>query len=114
MATADQVKALLRRHAEDDDAHFYSVTMQLAGRAARGGQSKSAQELRDLVDSLRAQSGQPKSRPGPVPQPRGGAGAGESARTRSATPGSRPSSSPSQPDPSICRRRAADFRPGRT
>lgn len=71
MATADQVKALVRSHGERDDAHFYSVAMQVAARAARGGQARFAQELRDLVDSLRAQSGQPTARPVPVAQPRG-------------------------------------------
>ena len=53
MATADQVKALVRTHAEGDDTKFYSVALQVAARAARGGQGHFAQELRDLVDSLR-------------------------------------------------------------
>ena len=50
MATADQVKALIRSHAEGDDTKFYSVALQVAARAARGGHSHFAQELRDLVD----------------------------------------------------------------
>ncbi len=71
VATAEQVKALVRSHADGDDVHFYSVAMQVAARAARGGQGKFAQELRDLVDSLRTQTGQRKVRPVPVTQPRG-------------------------------------------
>jgi SpoVK/Ycf46/Vps4 family AAA+-type ATPase len=73
MATADQVKALVRSHAEGDDTKFYSVALQVAARAARGGQSHFAQELRDLVDALRKQqpSASSQARPIPVAQPRG-------------------------------------------
>lgn len=72
MATADQVKALIRSHAEGDDSKFYSVALQVAARAARGGQSHFAQELKELVDSLRTQKGRiPSVRPIPVAQPRG-------------------------------------------
>jgi SpoVK/Ycf46/Vps4 family AAA+-type ATPase len=71
MATADQMKALLRSHAEGDDTKFYSVALQVAARAARGGQSHFAQELRDLVDSLRKEIPRSPSRPIPVAQPRG-------------------------------------------
>ena len=53
MATNDQLKALVQSHGEGDDSQFYSVAMQVAAKAARGGQSKFAQELRDLVDQLR-------------------------------------------------------------
>lgn len=71
MATADQVKALVRSHAEGDDTKFYSVALQVAARAARGGQSHFAQELRDLVDSLRREQPKSANRPIPVAQPRG-------------------------------------------
>src|SRR6185437_4691750 len=70
MATADQVKALVRSHAEGDDTKFYSVALQVAARAAQGGQSHFAQELRDLVDALRKASPS-QGRPIPVNQPRG-------------------------------------------
>ncbi|ACY23400.1 AAA ATPase central domain protein [Gordonia bronchialis DSM 43247] len=53
MATNDQLKALVVSHADGDDSQFYSVAMQVAAKAARSGQSKFAQELRDLVDDLR-------------------------------------------------------------
>jgi SpoVK/Ycf46/Vps4 family AAA+-type ATPase len=71
MATADQLKALIRSHAEGDDTKFYSVALQVAARAARGGQSRFAQELRDLVDALRKEPGRRAARLIPVTQPRG-------------------------------------------
>ncbi len=71
MATADQVRALIRSHAEGDDTKFYSVALQVAARAARSGQSHFAQELRDLVDSVRSQPARAHGRPTPVAQPRG-------------------------------------------
>ena len=42
MATNDQLKALVQSHGEGDDSQFYSVAMQVAAKAARGGQSKFA------------------------------------------------------------------------
>ena len=71
MATADQMKALVRSHAEGDDTKFYSVALQVAARAARGGHGHFAQELRDLVDTLRRQPLRAPGRPIPVAQPRG-------------------------------------------
>jgi SpoVK/Ycf46/Vps4 family AAA+-type ATPase len=71
VASADQVKALVRSHAEADDAKFYSVALQVAARAARGGQSHFAHELRDLVDALRKEAHPTSGRPIPVAQPRG-------------------------------------------
>lgn len=54
MATADQVKALVRSHGEGDDDQFYSVALQVAARAARSGQNQFAKDLRELVDSVRS------------------------------------------------------------
>jgi SpoVK/Ycf46/Vps4 family AAA+-type ATPase len=71
MATADQVKALVRSHAEGNDPQFYSVAMQVAARASRGGQSHFAQELRDLIDEVRKRAPSPKGRVVAVTQPRG-------------------------------------------
>lgn len=74
MANADQVKALIKSHAEGDDVRFYSVALQVAARAARSGQGHLAQELRDLVDGLRKETprrAQPKGSPVPVAKPRG-------------------------------------------
>lgn len=58
MATNDQLKALVKSHADGDDPQFYAVAMQVAAKAARAGQAKFAQELRDLVNDLRERSGQ--------------------------------------------------------
>ena len=75
MATADQVKALIRSHAERDDERFYAIAMQVAAQAARQGHAKFALELRNLVDQAKARA---KAEPGglraravPVVQPRG-------------------------------------------
>jgi SpoVK/Ycf46/Vps4 family AAA+-type ATPase len=73
MATNDQVKALVKSHADGDDPQFYSVAMQVAAKAARSGQEKFAQELRDMVDQLR-KKGAASARVAsvvPVSQPRG-------------------------------------------
>ncbi len=53
VATNDQLKALVKSHADRDDPQFYSIAMQVAAKAARAGHEKFAQELRDMVDSLR-------------------------------------------------------------
>lgn len=75
MAKADQIKALIRSHAEGDDARFYAVAMQVAAQAARSGHGKFAQELRQLVDRAkeRAKTVQAVPTPKPIPmaQPRG-------------------------------------------
>lgn len=75
MASADQLKALVRCHAEGDDARFYAVAIQVAAQAARSGHGKLAQELRDLVDQMKARKRAPEpsrqSKPVPLAQPRG-------------------------------------------
>lgn len=77
MATNDQVKALVKSHADGDDPQFYAIAMQVAAKAARTGQAKFAQELRDLVNELRELAGN-KARVAsivPFAQPRGELGA---------------------------------------
>jgi len=75
MAKADQIKALIRSHAEGDDTRFYAVAMQVAAQAARNGHGKFAQELRELVDRAKERAKAAASTPGPKPipmaQPRG-------------------------------------------
>lgn len=75
MATAEQVKALIRSHADGDHERFYAIAIQVAAQAARNGHTKFAHELRDLVDQVKARSrvlepvrGQ---KPVPLAQPRG-------------------------------------------
>lgn len=50
MATADQIKALLKSHAERDDARFYSVALQVAAKEARQGHNKLADDLKSLIE----------------------------------------------------------------
>jgi SpoVK/Ycf46/Vps4 family AAA+-type ATPase len=74
MANAEQVKALVRSHAEGDDSRFYAVAMQVAAHAARSGHARFAQELRDVVDEAKTKtdSGSVRGlRPTPLAQPRG-------------------------------------------
>lgn len=53
MATAEQVKALLKSYSEGEGEHFVSVALQIAAHAARTGKEKLALELRDLVDEIK-------------------------------------------------------------
>ncbi len=53
MATAEQVKALLKSYGEGNGEHFASVALQIAADAARGGKGQLAQQLRDLVDDIK-------------------------------------------------------------
>ena len=75
MATADQVKALIRSHADGDDSRFYAIAMQVAAQAARSGHGKFADELRALVDQVKARAKAVETVRGPQPvplaQPRG-------------------------------------------
>lgn len=73
MATSEQLKALLRSHAEGDEARFLAVALQVAATAARQGHGRLAQELRELVDELKARGPLPPRPTGPTPiaQPRG-------------------------------------------
>ena len=69
MASAKQLKALLKSYADGDEAQFYSVAMQLAAHEAKLGHGKLARELRDLID--RAKILKPTASLIPLAQPRG-------------------------------------------
>jgi SpoVK/Ycf46/Vps4 family AAA+-type ATPase len=71
MPSADQIKALLKAYAQGDEAHFYSIAMQIAAGEARAGHGKLAEELRDLIDKARVRV--PPAGPSPIPiaRPRG-------------------------------------------
>jgi SpoVK/Ycf46/Vps4 family AAA+-type ATPase len=72
MATAQQIKALLKSYSEADAAHFVSVAMQIAAHEARSGRAKMAAELKKLIDDI-----QEKQRQGgavgavPIARPKG-------------------------------------------
>jgi len=53
MATAEQLKALLRSYSEADGEQFLSVAMQIAAHAAKTGKPKLADELKGLVQDVR-------------------------------------------------------------
>jgi SpoVK/Ycf46/Vps4 family AAA+-type ATPase len=70
MATADQIKALIKSHLRDDDDRFVAVAMQVAAHAARQGHVRMADEIRALVDQ--AKTYKPvAARPVPIARPRG-------------------------------------------
>ena len=68
MASADQLKALIKSHAAGDDDRFYSVALQVAAKEARRGHAAYAQELKELVDDAK---GRRHKRVVPVAKPRG-------------------------------------------
>ena len=50
MATADQLKSLLKSHAARDDERFYSIALQVAAKEARQGHNKLAKDIKGLVE----------------------------------------------------------------
>ncbi len=72
MATAEQLKALLRSYVYGDGDQFLTVSMQVAAHAARRGQGRLAQELRDLIDEARRRASLPPTlSPVPIARPVG-------------------------------------------
>jgi SpoVK/Ycf46/Vps4 family AAA+-type ATPase len=69
-ASADHIKALVRAHAAGDESGFYSVALQMAAQAARRGQNKFADDLKQLIDAAKTER-IPRVSPTPVVQPRG-------------------------------------------
>jgi len=72
MASAEQLKALLRSYVDGDENHFYAVAMQVAAHEAKLGHGRLARELRALIDEAKKKKASPpSSRPVPLAQPRG-------------------------------------------
>lgn len=73
MATAEQLKALLKSHIQGDEPHFYAVAMQMAAEEARQGHTKIAQELRALIDEAKTHARPVETPRSPIliAQPRG-------------------------------------------
>jgi len=71
VATAEQIKALLRSHTAGDDTLFRSVALQIAAHEATKGNERLALELRDLVDAAKRQHSGGRSRPIPIARPSG-------------------------------------------
>jgi SpoVK/Ycf46/Vps4 family AAA+-type ATPase len=53
MATAAQLKALVKSYADGDDDRFLAISMQVAAHAAQKGQGKLADELKRLIERAR-------------------------------------------------------------
>lgn len=73
MASADQLKALLKSHIDSDDTRFFSVAMQIAAHEAKLGHGKLAEEMRALIDAAKAHRSADTlvKKPIPISQPRG-------------------------------------------
>ena len=57
MATAEQLKSLIRSHFADDRERFVTFALQLAAHEAKQGHSNLAHEIRGLVDKAKFKSG---------------------------------------------------------
>jgi SpoVK/Ycf46/Vps4 family AAA+-type ATPase len=53
MATAEQIKSLIRSHLTDDPERFYSIALQLAAHEAKQGHIALAHDIRDIVEKAR-------------------------------------------------------------
>lgn len=71
MARSDQMKALLKAHASNDNDHFYAVAMQVAADEALRGHVRLAAELRDLIDRAKVEATPATGKPIPLAQPKG-------------------------------------------
>jgi SpoVK/Ycf46/Vps4 family AAA+-type ATPase len=72
MATAEQLKALLKSHLAGDEEQFRSIALQIAAYTAKKGNTQLAQELKSILDEARirhAQSG--LTRAVPIARPAG-------------------------------------------
>jgi SpoVK/Ycf46/Vps4 family AAA+-type ATPase len=74
MASAEQLKALLRSFIDRDDAQFLSIAMQVAAYEAKRGHGKLALELKEMIDAAKnRQAGRELlgREPTPISRPRG-------------------------------------------
>ena len=73
MATSEQLKALLKSHAEADESRFFAIAMQIAAHEARIGHGEFAKELRKIIDEAkgRHKSLTVSKEPIPITQPKG-------------------------------------------
>lgn len=58
MASAEQLKALIKSYISRDDGHFFSVAMQMAAHEAKLGHGKLAEDLRNMIDGAKIRLGQ--------------------------------------------------------
>ena len=69
MASAEQIKAMMKSHMDGDDDRFFSVAMLVAAHEARLGHGKLAEELRAMIDDAKGRRG--AGSPVPIGRPRG-------------------------------------------
>jgi SpoVK/Ycf46/Vps4 family AAA+-type ATPase len=60
MATAEQLKTLIRSHWSDEPERFFTAALQVAAHEARQGHAALANELREMVDQARRRDHQSK------------------------------------------------------
>lgn len=54
MATADQIKSLIRSYAAEDRERFYSIALQVAAHEAKKGHTNLAHEIREIIDASKS------------------------------------------------------------
>lgn len=57
MATAEQIKSLIRSHIGDDDERFYTLALQLAAHEAKQGHGALAHDIREIIQKSRRARG---------------------------------------------------------
>lgn len=57
MATAEQIKSLIRSHFSDQPERFYTLALQVAAHEAKQGHAALAHDIRDIVDTERKKAG---------------------------------------------------------
>ncbi len=57
MATAEQIKSLIRSHLKEDDERFYTLALQVAAHEAQQGHIGLAHDIREIVDKSRKTRG---------------------------------------------------------
>ncbi len=57
MATADQIKSLIRSHFSDDPERFYTIALQVAAHEAQQDHGALAHDIREIIDKARKQGG---------------------------------------------------------
>jgi SpoVK/Ycf46/Vps4 family AAA+-type ATPase len=57
MATAEQIKSLIRSHFDDDPERFHTIALQVAAYEAQQGHGAVAQDIRQIVDKARREKG---------------------------------------------------------
>ena len=57
MATAEQIKSLIRSHLSEDDDRFYTLSLQVAAHEAQQGHAALAHDIREIVDKGRKARG---------------------------------------------------------